>query len=114
MYYRHYQYSIENDTPTMRDLYRYVVNKHAKQWKKLGLELHLDWNILNTIEGSDSEQNIQKTLDKWLKLTPKATWKTLEVALTNVRRQELGLDPVEDVYSKLNRFCTYVIVIPWP
>ena len=44
---------------------------------------------------------LRDTLDKWLKLnTDDATWRTLEVALTNVNRAKLGLDPVNDVHGK--------------
>ena len=44
---------------------------------------------------------LRDTLNKWLELnTDDATWKTLEVALTNVNRAKLGLDPVDDVYGK--------------
>ena len=39
-----------------------------------------------------------RTLNQWLQLD--ATWKTLEVALTNMNRAKLGLDPVDDVYGK--------------
>ena len=43
----------------------------------------------------------RKTLDKWLQLnTDDATWRTLEVALTNVNRTKLRLPPVDDVYGK--------------
>ena len=44
---------------------------------------------------------LTETLDKWLKLnTDDVTWRALEVALTNVNRAKLGLDPVGDVYGK--------------
>ena len=86
----------------MRYLNRYVVSKHAKYWKSVGLELGLDWDMLDTIEVDSLQQStscFQKTLDRWLKLTPNATWKTLEVALTNVRRLQLGLDPVDNMWN---------------
>ena len=42
---------------------------------------------------------LRETLDKWLKFnTDDTTWRTLEVALTNVNRAKLGLDPVDKVY----------------
>jgi len=72
----------------------------------LGLEL----SVIDVIEKDHRDQSVhcfQKTLDNWLKLTPNATWKTLEVALTNVRRQQLGLDPVDDVYGE-NVLCEYI------
>ena len=88
--------------PTMRDLSRYVARKHATNWYDIGIELKLKAGVLETI-GKKEHQNVKcilKTFDKWLQLNPQATWKTLEVALTNVNRAQLGLDPVDDVYGK--------------
>ena len=42
----------------------------------------------------------QETLDRWLKLVPGATWKMLEIAITNVNRQNLHLNPVKNVYGE--------------
>ena len=81
----------------MKDLNRYV-KKYAVDWKDIGIELGLELDVLDLVEKDHPHQSIacfQKTLDKWLKLAPNATWTTLEVALTNVRRQQLGLDPVD-------------------
>ena len=87
----------------MRDLNRYVM-KYATNWHDIGIELGLDLDVLDIIEKDHSQQSVkcfQKTLDKWLKLnTIDVTWKTLEVALTNVNRTNLGLNPVDDVYGK--------------
>ena len=93
---------IEDDTPTMRDLNRYVTKKYAADWKDTGIELGLELDVLNVIEKDHPQGCVtcfQVTLDKWIKSTPNATWKTLEVALTNVRRQQPGLDPVDNVCS---------------
>ena len=38
---------------------------------------------------------------KWLELTPSATWKILEVAITNVKRAKLSLDPITDIYGEI-------------
>jgi len=94
---------VEDDTPTMRDLNRYVINKYAANWKDVGLELGLEFDVLDVIERDNSQQSVacfQKTLDKWLRLTTTATWRTLEVALTNASRVKLHLDPVDDVHSE--------------
>ena len=38
---------------------------------------------------------LRETLDKWLKLNPNdAIWEALEIALTNVNRANLQLDPI--------------------
>ena len=88
----------------MRDLNRYVTMKYATDWYNIGIELRLELDVLDITENDHSQKCVicfQKTLDKWLKLnTDGATWKTLEVALTNVNRAKLGLDPVDDVYGK--------------
>ena len=85
----------------MKELNRYV-NKYAADWKDIGIELGLELDVLDLIEKDRPQQSaacFQKTLGMWLKSSPDITWKTLEVALTNVRRQQLGLDPVDNVYS---------------
>jgi len=88
----------------MKDLNRYVIRKYANDWKDIGIELGLDLNVLKIIEKDNPLQSVdclRETLDKWLNLnTYGATCKTLEVALTNVNRANLGLDPVDDVYGK--------------
>ena len=88
----------------MRDLNRYVTRKYATDWYNIGIELGLELDVLNIIKKDNPQECVacfQNTLDKWLKLnTDDATWKTLEVALTNVNRANLGLDPVDDMYGK--------------
>jgi len=88
----------------MKHLNRYVTKKYAADWKDIGIELGLELDVLDIIERDNPQRSVacfQKTLDKWLKLTPTVTWKTLEVALTNVRRQQLGLNPVDDVCGEI-------------
>ena len=50
---------------------------------------------------------LRETLHKWLMLNTDATWKTLEVALTNVNRTKPELAPVDDddVYGKVEIMC---------
>ena len=83
----------------MKDLYRYVIKTYAPDWKAIGLELNLKTPILNIIE-KDNPLNctacFENTLDTWLKSTPHATWRLLEVAITNVKRVNLGLEPLPD------------------
>ena len=87
----------------MKDLNRYVVKKYATDWHDIGIELGLEISVLNNIKQDNPRQGItcfQRTLDKWLALNKEdATWKTLEIALTNVNRANSGLDPVDDVYG---------------
>lgn len=104
---------IESGTPTMRDLNRYVTKKYAADWFDIGVELGLEDSTLRTIE-ADYHQSIkclQNVLNMWLTLSTSgnATWKMLEVALTNVKRQQLSLDPVNDVYGE--HFVSYNMIV---
>ena len=88
----------------MKDLNRYVTTKYATNWYNIGIELDLDVCVLKIIKQNnhnETEACFQETLDKWLKLnTDNATWSALEVALTNVDRAKLELNPVDSVYGK--------------
>ena len=85
----------------MRDLNRYVVCKYASEWEDIATELGLDQEIaIIEKDNRGSVDCLKKTLRKWLDSTPCATWKMLEVAITNVKRTKLSLDPVTDVYGK--------------
>ena len=85
----------------MKNLNRYVT-KYAKDWRNIGLELELELGVLDNIEANNQEVEkcLQKMLDKWLRSNRNTTWKTLEVALTNVNRLQLELDPVDGVYGE--------------
>ena len=94
----------------MKDLNRYVTRKYATDWYDIGIELGLEHEV-GIIMNDHHQQSVpcfQNTLDKWLKLnSDSATWRTLEVALTNVNRTKLGLDPVDDVYGK-DVYCIFL------
>ena len=94
---------IENKVPTMKDINRYVTRKHATDWKDIGIELGLKFNTLIIIEKDhplQSETCFQFMINNWIQSNAdNVTWKALQVALTNVNRQKLDLDPVDDVYG---------------
>jgi len=82
----------------MRDLNRYVIKKYAADWKDIGVELGLEVYKLRTIEKDHPLQCVecfQKTLEMWLQQSSNATWRSLETALCNVKRE-----PVNDVHGK--------------
>ena len=97
-----FAFIIEDGFPLMRDLNRYIVHKYASDWEDIALELGLDEQVVAIIKKDNREcvDCIRNTLQKWLDLTPNATWKMLEVAVTNVKRIQLSLDPVTDIYGK--------------
>ena len=80
-----------------------MVKRYAVIWKDVGIELGLELPALESIE-ENYPKNVatcfQKTLIKWLNLVPGATWNMLEVAITNVKRQDLLLNPVENLYGE--------------
>ena len=96
--------STENERPTMRDLNRYVTRKYASDWEEIGIELGLDFHELKIVKKDNPLESVaclRETLNKWLELnTDDATWKTLEIAITNVYRTKLGLNPIngKDLY----------------
>lgn len=91
----------ENTIPTMVDINRYVARKHGYDWKEIGIELGLKLDDLNIIEKNHSlksELCFKVMITSWIESTAdNVTWKTLEVALTNVKRKKMGLDSVDDV-----------------
>ena len=94
----------------MRDLNRYVTWKYATDWYNIGIELGLETATLKIIQGDHPQQTsncFQRTLDEWLELNQDdATWSVLEVAITNVNRAKLKLDPVNDVYGNNGKSVT--------
>ena len=91
----------ENGRPTMKDINRYT-KKYAADWKDIGIELGLELSGLSIVKKnhpSDCVACFQEMIDIWLTSTVTATWKDVEVALTNVNRQKRDLDPVDDVYG---------------
>ena len=93
----------------MRDLNRYVTSKYAADWYDIGIELGLETTTLDIIERNYPQQNVicfRKTLDQWLKLNKDgATWRIVEVTITNVNRAKLGLDPIDDGCDNDGRSC---------
>ena len=87
----------------MKDLNRFVVEKYAINWYRIGLELKLQEGILDIIQTDYPQQSVTcfvKTLKKWLEFNDNITWSTLEVALTNANRASHYLNPVDNVYGK--------------
>ena len=95
---------IENDRPTVKNINRYVTWKYADDWQEIGSELDLHDDILNHTYSHVDRNNKKKfhyMITSWIEGGVNATWRTLEVALTNVNRRKLGLYPVDDVYGMI-------------
>ena len=103
----------ENAKPSMLELNRFVVYVHARKWRDIGLELGLEFDVLNEIEVNSNHDNMhcfRRALNMWLKETQYPSWSELEVAITNVNRTESGLLPVVSVYGKDLIIDTYNIL----
>ena len=85
---------IGNAIPTMGELNKYLI-KYCEMWKSIGLKLGLEDDVITVIQSNHPmqiEECFREALQKWLKQDPKPTWSTLELAITNARRDELGLE----------------------
>ena len=87
----------------MKNLNRYVTMRYATNWYDIGLELDLELDVLEIIKKDNPQQSVtcfRKTLDKWLKLNgDNATWKALEVAITNVHRATISWAQLMMMYT---------------
>ena len=78
----------------MSDLSRFITG-YCTLWKTIGLKLGLQNTLLNLIEREHLMQFrecFRITLQYWLDQNVSTTWSTLELAITNARREELYLD----------------------
>ena len=93
-----------NERPTHKELNRFLTD-YCEQWNAIGLHLDLKRSVLKTI-AKDNPMNEREcfrvTLDRWLELDADATWSTLELAITNAKREKMGLDPLDT--SKIYRY----------
>ena len=68
------------------DLWKAIVPKYAARWKDLGTQLkipehHLDAIAVNKVNHpSYSAECCKAMLQKWMEITPDATWDVLEAA----------------------------------
>ena len=83
----------------MEDLNSYVIMKYANDWYNIGIELKADVHKLDIIKQDNPQKSIvcfEKTLNQWLQSnSDDVTWRTLEIALTNVNRANLDLKSVD-------------------
>ena len=84
---------IANQRPEMRDLNSFLT-EYCTLWRAIGLKLGLQNTLLNLIASQHPAQFrecFRVTLQYWLDQDVNATWSTLELAITNARRDELNL-----------------------
>jgi len=97
-----------------------IITKYSVMWRSIGLTLGLDTSVLDNIEADHHIQRkcFEVTLTKWMNLDRNnATWRVLELAITNANRADLSLEPLTEskihtcvltVCMHVLNFCTYM------
>ena len=80
----------------MGELNRFLT-EYCKLWKSIGYKLGLEDGVLDMIQSDypTQRERFAAVLQKWLELDVKPTWNTLELAITNARREELSLETLQ-------------------
>ena len=86
---------LDNQRPEPRNLNRFITD-YCKQWRGIGLEFGLESSVLDQVETDyhTLSERFRVTIEKWLLLNVGVTWDNLELAITNVNRMNLGLQPL--------------------
>jgi len=90
--------------PEHKKLNRILVH-YCNLWQPIGLHLGLTQAQLNVIAADhpmDQKECFRKTLYDWLQMDIGATWSTLELAITNAKREDLGFEPLDT--SKIHMY----------
>ena len=80
----------------MGELHRFLT-EYCKLWKPIGHKLGVEDAVLHMIQGDCITQRecFAAVLEKWLEQDAEPTWNTLELAITNTRREELSLEALQ-------------------
>ena len=91
----------------MGELNRFLT-EYCKLWKSIGYKLGLEDVVLDMIQSDcpSRRECFTAVLQKWLELDLRPTWNTLELAITNARREELSLEALPE--SKLITYIWYI------
>ena len=74
------------------------LTEYCKDWKEIGYKLELKDAVLDMIQDDHPTQRKRFTaaLQKWLEQATRPTWSTLELAITNARRERLGFESLKE------------------
>ena len=93
----------------MGELNRFLT-EYCKLWKSIGYKLGLEDAILDMMQSDcpTQRERFAAVLQKWLELDARPTWNTVELAITNARREELGLQALQKsmIYFCACNFCS--------
>ena len=81
--------ALGNVQPKQSDLNRYIVPKFAARWNDLGIQLKVPRHYLDAIavdktNHPSSEQCCKAMLQKWIEITPNATWNILQQSTSHL------------------------------
>ncbi|XP_065900570.1 uncharacterized protein [Dysidea avara] len=85
-----------NSRPEEREFQTFLT-VHCHYWRRIGLNLRLKPTVLDVVAADHVtvRERFRVVLCNWLLLQgDNATWHHLEIAITNARREELGLNPL--------------------
>ena len=105
---------IGGERPAAKDYQKFLLD-YCLDWQSIGLQLGLKQALLNLTEANNRNQHrecLRLTLQNWLQMDTKATWSKLELAITNVNRVKLGIDPLDTSKSHINVILTLNIKTP--
>ena len=94
----------------MSELSKFLT-EYCKLWKFIGYKLGLKDTVIDMIKGDYSTQRecFMATLQIWLEQDVGPTWNALELAITNARREEQNLEPLNESKRILN--CTASVIL---
>ena len=82
-----YSLSSGSEKPEVSELHSRIVPKYAARWRDLGVQLKIPEHHLNAIAVNNThhpsycEQCCKVMLQKWMEITPNATWSMLHMAI---------------------------------
>ena len=82
-----YYLSLGSEKLEVSELHRHIVPKYAARWKDLGVQLKIPEHHLNTIAVNNTnhpsycQECCKMMLQKWIEITPNATWSMLQKAI---------------------------------
>ena len=85
-----YYLSSGSGRPEVSELHRHITRKYAARWRDLGVQLKIPQYHLDTIAADNtnhpsySEQCCKAMLQKWMEITPNATWSVLQMAIDSL------------------------------
>ena len=88
-----------------------LLTKYCQHWRSIGYKLGLEDHVLNMIQSdhpTEERERFRVVLQKWLEQDTKPTWNTLELAITNAKREELTFEPLQE--SKIHNY-TFMLSI---